>query len=440
MRYRPSSFQRVLAAEVVSNFGSLMSRLAIPWLAVLVLQASPTAMAWIAMSHVAAGALAALLLGALVDAWPKRRTMIAADLIRAASLLSLPLLAALGGLTLPWLVAVVAINGVMTVAFELAQSVWIARSTVHEELTQRNAALAAGGAATEAVSFGVTGWLFQWLGAIAVMLTNVVTYLLSAALLLRISEPTPAVAHRPAASTLFGRARALGVEIQAGLRATAAEPVLRTLAVVATLVEFAMSFAATTYMIYVSRDLALPTGILGLLFALGGVGSLFATWATARSAHRIPARTWLIGSLLLWAVGSAAAPAATTAGLIGVVLIATQQIAAVRLVRADRRRSAGGAAAASELGHPHRHFRRILSRNGSAGAVAAPRRPAPGQRKSMTASLQSAATLPSAVLRHGHQGRRRRRRRQGQARQAGARSPHELHPQHHRGRPRAGHL
>ena len=72
-----SAFRRVFAAEVVSTFGSLMSRLAIPWLAVLVLKAEPTAMAWLAMADVAAGALAALLLGALVDRWPKRRTMIA---------------------------------------------------------------------------------------------------------------------------------------------------------------------------------------------------------------------------------------------------------------------------------------------------------------------------------------------------------------------------
>jgi hypothetical protein len=73
-----SAFRRVFAAEVVSTFGSLMSRLAIPWLAVLVLQAGPTAMALLAIADVAAGASAALLLGALIDRWSKRRTMIAA--------------------------------------------------------------------------------------------------------------------------------------------------------------------------------------------------------------------------------------------------------------------------------------------------------------------------------------------------------------------------
>jgi MFS family permease len=320
------AFRRVFAAEVVSTFGSLMSRLAIPWLAVLVLKAEPTAMAMLAVADVAAGALAALLLGALVDRWPKRRTMIAADLIRAAMLFTVPVMALLDLLSIGWLVVVVAVNGALTVAFELAQSAWIARCTAHEDLTQRNSALAAGGAATEAVSFSLTGWLFQWLGAVVVMVADALTYVASALLLLKIGEPASLKEETTAPATFRGRLQALVSEVQAGMRAVAADPVLRGLAIVATLVAFAMSFAATTYMIYVSRDVAFPTGTLGLLFALGGIGSLFGSWLTARTAHRIDARTWLVGSLALWALGSVATPLATTAGLMGIVLIATQQI------------------------------------------------------------------------------------------------------------------
>ena len=321
-----SGFRRVLAAEVVSTFGSLMSRLAIPWLAVLVLDAGPSAMAWLAMADVAAGALAALLLGALVDRWPKRRTMIAADLARAAMLVTVPLMALADRLTIGWLVAVVAVNGALTVAFELAQSAWIARSTAHEHLTQRNSALAAGNAVTEAASFGITGWLFQWLGAIVVMVMDAVSYVASALLLAKIPEPPSLAdeAHPPA--TLRGRAATLAAEVRAGLRATAVDPVLRGLAVVATLTAFAMSFAATTYMIYVARDVGFSTGVLGVLFALGGIGSLVASWLTARHAPQVDPRTWLVGSLAVWAIGSAAAPLATTATLAGIVLIATQQI------------------------------------------------------------------------------------------------------------------
>jgi MFS family permease len=320
------AFRRVLAAEVVSTFGSLMSRLAIPWLAVLVLKADPTAMAWLAMADVAAGALAALLLGALVDRWPKRRTMIAADLLRAAMLATVPVMALLGQLTISWLVVVVAVNGALTVAFELAQSAWIARSTAQQHLIERNSALAAGGAVTEAVSFGITGWLFQWLGAIVVMVMDAVTYIASALLLAKITEPPPLADETPAPTTLRGRAAALAAEVRAGMRATAGEPVLRGLAIVATLTAFATSFAATTYMIYVARDVGFPTGVLGILFALGGLGSLVGSWLTARFADRVDARVWLVGSLVVWAIGSVATPLATTAALAGMVLIAAQQI------------------------------------------------------------------------------------------------------------------
>jgi len=207
-----AGFRRVFAAEVVSTFGSLMSRLAIPWLAVLVLDAGPSAMALLAVADVAASAFAALLLGALVDRWPKRRTMIACDLARAAMLATVPLMATAGLLTIAWLVVVIAVNGALTVAFELAQSAWIARSTAHENLTGRNSALAAGTAATEAASFGLTGWLFQWLGAVVVMVLDALTYVVSAVLLVKIGEPPPLPAEASTDRSLRGRARALASE------------------------------------------------------------------------------------------------------------------------------------------------------------------------------------------------------------------------------------
>jgi predicted MFS family arabinose efflux permease len=320
-----NGFRRVVAAEVVSTFGSLMSRLAIPWLAVLVLDAGASAMALLAVADVAAGALGALLLGALVDRWPKRRTMIAADLARATLLASVPLLAAFDVLGIGWLFVVVAINGTLTVAFELAQSAWLARSSEQADLTQRNSALAAGNAVTEAASFGLTGWLFQWLGAVVVLVLDALTYLASALLLARIEEP-PALQREAAAASLRGHARALADDVGAGLKATFAHPVLRALAGVEVLTAFAMSFAATSYMIYVARDLAIGTGALGLLFALGGLGALAGAWLTARAARRASPQHWLVGSLLVWAFGSAATPLASSAGWVGMALIALQQV------------------------------------------------------------------------------------------------------------------
>ena len=72
-----NDFRRVLAGEGISNFGSMLSRLALPWLATLALDATPLQMALLLIADVAAGAAGALLLGTLVDRCPKRTVMIA---------------------------------------------------------------------------------------------------------------------------------------------------------------------------------------------------------------------------------------------------------------------------------------------------------------------------------------------------------------------------
>ena len=77
-----SDFQRVLAAEIVSNFGSMLSRLVLPWLATLVLTATPFEMGLLLMADVVAGACGSLLLGAVVDRMRKRAVMLAADAAR----------------------------------------------------------------------------------------------------------------------------------------------------------------------------------------------------------------------------------------------------------------------------------------------------------------------------------------------------------------------
>ena len=320
------AFRRVFAADVISTFGSLMSRLAIPWLAVLVLDAGPGAMALLAVADVAAGAAAALVLGVLIDRMPKRGAMIACDLLRAAALLAIPLLAWLDELSIGVLIAVVAFNGALTVAFELAQSAWIAKHTEAADLAGRNSVLAAGGAVTEAASFGLTGWIYQLAGATMAIITDALTYVASALLLVRVEETSLPPKAAPAGRTVRGELSAFIHEVRDGLHTVVADPTLRALAVVAALTAFGSSFAATTYMIYVARDVGFSTGALGMIFALGGFGSLAGAWLVAKLSRRFPAHRLLIAGLFVWAIFSAAAPLAVSATLVGALLLCTQQL------------------------------------------------------------------------------------------------------------------
>jgi hypothetical protein len=136
-----SDLSRVIAAEGVSNFGSMLSRLAIPWVATLMLSATPAAMAGLVVADVVAAALGALLLGGVIDRARKRIAMLCCDGLRALVLAAVAIGAWQGWLSMPWLVAAAAAGGVLTVAFELARSAWIAQSVEAGQLPAGNARL-----------------------------------------------------------------------------------------------------------------------------------------------------------------------------------------------------------------------------------------------------------------------------------------------------------
>ena len=171
-----SDFQRVLAAEVVSNFGSMLSRLAIPWLAALALTATPLEMGLLLVADVIAAASGSLLLGAVVDRMGKRAVMLIADIARASVLGLLAWLAVEQLLAFWMLVLAAGASGLLTVLFELARSAWVAQRVDATQLPTRNAQISAGSSLAETAAFALGGWLYQWLGAALALLIDAASY------------------------------------------------------------------------------------------------------------------------------------------------------------------------------------------------------------------------------------------------------------------------
>ena len=326
-RSHAHEFHRILAAEVVSNFGAMLSRVAIPWLATLQLDASPLAMGALVVADVAAGAVAAAFLGALIDRRGKRAVMVGADILRAAVLALVAWVALRGALAMWMLVAAAVASGASTLAFELARSAWIAERSETGMLSTRNAQLAAGASIAETAAFAVGGWLYQAVGAVVALVVDAVSYLASALFLRGVAETRATV--RDAADAQSGRSsvlRAFAADVRDGLSALAVAPVLRVLAVVEVLVAGALSLAGTSYMIYVTRDIGFATGILGVIFALGGAGSVAGAFFAARVARRFGVRATLTAGLALAALGAACVPVATAPTLAAIALLAAQQV------------------------------------------------------------------------------------------------------------------
>lgn len=318
-----SEFRRVLASEMVSNFGSMLSRLAIPWIATLVLHATPLEMGLLLVADVIAGAAGSLLLGAVVDRRDKRSVMLGADFARAAVLGLLAMLAAAQWLSFWMLFVAAGASGLFTAMFELARSAWIAQRTEAPDLPARNAQLSVGASLSETAAFALGGWLYLGLGAALALLVDAVSYLVSA-ILLRGVTPTREMA--PQALSARERVRSLFSEARTGLSVLASSPRLVTLASTEALLALGVSLMGTSYMIFVARDLGFDTATLGMIFAMGGIGSLLGASLAPRIARRIGAAATMVLGLALLVLGTLCIPLAAGATLVGVLLLVAHQV------------------------------------------------------------------------------------------------------------------
>lgn len=316
-----SRFARLLAAEGVSNFGSMLSRLAIPWWAALGLGATPLQMSALLVADVLASALGGVLMAGWVDRHPKRRTMRACDGLRALVFGALAACVWQGLAGMGLLVVAAAFNGLLTAGFELARSAWVAQQVPPDDLPRRNAQLSATGSLTETLAFALGGWLYQALGAALALLVDALSFMLSALCLRGVPETAPAA---PASTPVSQRTggwlvpalQAVWADASAGLRLVACHPGLHVLATAEVLLAAGGGLFGTCFMIFVTRDLGLSTGPLGLVFAVGGLGALLGAWAAPAAGRRWGAGVAMAAGLGLMTLGNACVPlAAWAAGL-----------------------------------------------------------------------------------------------------------------------------
>jgi len=264
-----------------------------------------------------------LLLGTLVDRCPKRAVMIVADVARAALLGGLAALAWANSLSIWLLAAAAALSGALGVAFELARSAWVAQSAAPERLPARNAQLSAAGSISETLAFALGGWLYQLLGAALALAVDALSYLLSALCLVGVRGGREEIASRAAAPR---PRRGFIDETLSGIAVIRATPPLRALATLEILLALAGSLGGTSYMIYVARDLAFPTGTLGMIFATGGLGAIAGAALAPRLAQRVGSGNAMTVGLVAAALGTLCIPLAPGATVLGAALLVAHQI------------------------------------------------------------------------------------------------------------------
>ena len=316
-----ADFVRLWSASTVSVFGTLVTRTALPFAAILALGATPSQVGWLSIAGLLPGFLLGLGAGAWIDRRGRRPVMIGADLGRAAILLLVPVAALRGALSLPLLIAVAAAVSVLDVAFDVAAQSYLPTVVRRDHLVEANSKLTAAAAAAEAGSFGIGGWLVQALTAPVAIAIDAATFVASAIFVGAIRTPEPLPAGAFASETARPSLRS---EVASGLRLVWRDGTLRALVGSNAGLAFSFGVGSAAYLYYVSQVLGFSPGVLGLIFALGGVASLIGALAAGRLA-RFPIGPVLIACFVAAAVGQALVPLATAAGPVAVALLVAQQ-------------------------------------------------------------------------------------------------------------------
>jgi MFS family permease len=282
-------FTLLWAAQTVSELGNRVSDLALPLIAVVTLGAGP-----LQVGLLTSALWAPNLLGVLVGSWTDRRPhrrplLITADLVSAAVLLSLPLAHWLGVVTLPQLYVVgLLAGGAQVLSMSAGQSFFVA-IVDREHYVAANSRLSTSRSASYVAGPTIGGFLVQVCTAPVAVLIDAASFVCSAALLSRIESPRIAVA--PPASFL--------ADVREGVAYVRGHPYLRAALGCVTTVNFFTFAAQGLAVLFASRTLGLPSGLIGLAFGIGALGGLLGAVSAPRLSRTFGAgRMVVVGAIL----------------------------------------------------------------------------------------------------------------------------------------------
>ncbi|TAL32305.1 MFS transporter [Phenylobacterium sp.] len=316
--WRDRDFARLWMAQSVSAFGARITREGLPLAAVLSLGASPGQVGLLAAISHGPALLVGLAAGGFVDRSRRRGIMMAADLVRAAVLATIPIAALLGVLTLPQLYIAAALVGAASVLFEIADHAYLPSLVAREQIGRANASFSATESVAEIGGPALAGVLFQGLAAPLAIAANAVTYLVSAGFLFGIRR-TEAAPH-PEAHARWAD------DVRLGFGVALRDPLVRPVFLSSWMQSLGGGFFSALYILFCVEVVGLTPALLGLTIAAGGVGALAGAAVAGPASRRLGVGPTFVGAQVLVALSVAIIPLSPPNPGAGMVFLVTSQI------------------------------------------------------------------------------------------------------------------
>ncbi len=277
--WRHLDFRRLWIGETVSAFGTQISRLALPLVAILALHASTFEVGLLTAFETAAFLIVGLPAGAWVDRMRMRWVLVVNDLVRALALGSIPLAQLLGVLSIGQLFAVALITGISTVFFDVAYQSYLPDLVDRTALVEGNAKLQASESVSQIAGPSAGGWLIAAMTAPYAVLVDALSFLWSATWVASIATRPPKREPRPG--------RRLRRDIGEGLRFVLGHRLLRSIAMCTGSSNLFSSMGMAVIYVLLAGRLHVSAGVIGLITSTSAIGGLLGSLLAGRIARRL---------------------------------------------------------------------------------------------------------------------------------------------------------
>ena len=295
--WRHGHYLRLWGAQGISAFGSQITLLALPLVAILTLDATAFEVAALTAIEFVPFIFFGIPAGVWIDRLRRRPILVLTDIGRGASLLSIPVAYGLDALTLPHLYAVGFVNGVLTVFFTLAYQAYVPSLVDREQLVEANSKFEATETLARLAGPASAGGLVALLSAPVAVLADALSFFASGSLILSIKKPEASPNElQPTAQ----KRSSFASELRDGGRFALQDRYVRSVLATTALINIGFGLVWAILLVYAVRELDLSAGVVGVVLSAGEVGGLLGAATVSRLTTRAGPGPVIIGAAALF--------------------------------------------------------------------------------------------------------------------------------------------
>lgn len=254
-------FRLFWIGETVNRFGSAVSSVALPLVAISMLDATTFEIGLLTAASWAPWLLIGLPTGAWIDRVRRRPVMLASSAVSGLLLAAVPLMGDL--LTIELLLVVAGLVGAASVLFQTAYTAYLPTLLAASDHAEGNAKLHGSASAAQIAGLGCGGLLVQFAGAANALIVDAASFLVALVCLVAIRFRE----RRTDASRQAGA-------IRDGIKLVAHDVWLRTLTIFGALSNLALMGYQAIVVVFLVREAGLTAGAVGTLIAAASSGGI----------------------------------------------------------------------------------------------------------------------------------------------------------------------